>query len=75
MLRLNYKPQFLNKRTALKRNLEAFKLQQQIEIIKFLSELPKFKDNEALDKYSKGIFQRNVLDDIKLSLELLLNIY
>lgn len=46
MLRLNYKPQIFNKRTVLKRNLEAFKLQQQIEIIEFLSELPKFKDNE-----------------------------
>jgi len=116
MLQLNYKPQIPNKRTALKRNLEAFKLQQQIEIIKFLSELNKFNDNEdakelirkmnirfgllqnkeletnnnetrhwlsdypkslkvyneALDKYSKGIFQRNVLDDMRLSLEILL---
>lgn len=116
MLQLNYKPQIPNKRTALKRNLEAFDLQQQIEIIKFLTELPKFKNNEdtkellrkmdvrfglsknnelessnnetrhwlsnypkslkvyneALEKYSKGIFQRNILDDMRLSLELLL---
>lgn len=43
----------------------------------WLSDYPKSLKiyNEALDKYSKGIFLRNVLDDIKLSLELLLNIY
>ena len=116
MLQINHKPQIPNKRTALKMNLETFELQQQIEIIRFLSELPKLKDNEdikelinkmnvkfglsdnqelkkginetkhwlekyqksfkvyneALDKYGKGVFQRNVLDDMRLSLELLL---
>ncbi len=116
MLQMNHKPQIPNKRTALKMNLEVFDLNQQIYIIKFLSELTKFKENEdvkelinkmniryglkknedlksninetkhwlenyprslkvyneALDKYNKGIFQRNLLDDMRLSLELLL---
>ena len=116
MLQMNHKPQIPNKRTALKMNLEKFELQQQIEIIRSLSELPKLKDNEdvkelinkmnvrfglddnqelkkdinetkhwlekypksfkvyneALDKYGKCIFQWNVLDDMRLSLELLL---
>ncbi len=116
MLQMNHKPKIPNKRTALKMNLEAFELNQQIDIIKFLSELSKLKDNEdvkelvkkmnirfgleenqelkndiketkhwlgkypkslkvyneALDKYDKGVFQRNILDDMRLSLELLL---
>ena len=48
MLQMNHKPQIPNKRTALKMNLETFELQQQIEIIRFLSELPELKDNEDI---------------------------
>ena len=58
MLQMNHKPQIPNKRTALKMNLETFELQQQIEIIRFLSELPKLKDNEdikeLINKYHTG---------------------
>lgn len=116
MLQMNHKPQIPNKRVALKMNLEVFNLEQQIEIIKFITELPKFKNNddikelinkmnsrfkingnneikkeidnikhwlsdypkalkvynEAIDKYNNKIYQRNVLDDMRLSLELLL---
>lgn len=106
-----------NKRTALKENLRAFESAEQFRIIKELSELPDFSDNEqakvlrltlykrygnlatekiseteliqttkhwmsgcptalkqyesALSKYEGGIFERNTLDDIRLSFELL----
>ena len=56
MLQMNHKPQIPNKRTALKMNLETFELQQQIEIIRFLSELPKLKDNEDIKELiNKGL--------------------
>lgn len=107
-----------NKRFALKRNIEAFKPEQQFKIIKELCELDKFKGNlkvkdlklklitrfghlntesdsvneilidetkhwlhgysdslkvyeSALEKFKNGIFERNLLDDLRLSLELL----
>ena len=115
MLKTTYKNPIPNKRTALKMNLDAFNINQQIEIINFLCNLPKFHAkeeinelmekmnkrfnnqqnemtekitetkhwlinypkslklyNEALNKYEQGIFERNVLDDMRLSLELLL---
>lgn len=105
-----------NKRTALKKNIEAFSPEQQFKIIKQLCDLDQFSQNakvkdlkiklitryghlnpdinavnevlidetrhwlnnynrvlslyqSALDKYNNGIFERNVLDDIRLSLE------
>ena len=106
-----------NKRTALRENLRAFEAAEQFRIIKELSELPAFTENEqaktlrltlfkrygnlatekiseteliqttkhwlsghpnalkqyesALTKYEGGIFERNTLDDIRLSFELL----
>ena len=106
-----------NKRTALRENLRAFEAAEQFRIIKELSELPAFTENEqaktlrltlfkrygnlatekiseteliqttkhwlsghptalkqyesALSKYEGGIFERNTLDDIRLSFELL----
>lgn len=106
-----------NKRTALRENLRAFEAAEQFRIIKELSELPAFADNEqakslrltlfkrygnfatkkiseteliqatkhwlsrhpnalkqyesALSKYEGRIFERNTLDDIRLSFELL----
>lgn len=106
-----------NKRTVLRENLRAFEAAEQFRIIKELSELPAFTDNEqaktlrltlfkrygnlateriseteliqttkhwlsghpnalkqyeiALSKYEGGIFERNTLDDIRLSFELL----
>lgn len=116
MLKTSYKNFIPNKRIALKKNLESFNLNQQIEIIKYLCTLPKFNNkdetkdllekmsirykdsnfqelnksvtetkhwlngypdslklyNEALQKYQQGIYQRNILDDMRLSLELLL---
>ncbi len=106
-----------NKRTALRENLRAFEAAEQFRIIKELSELPAFNENEqaktlrltlfkrygnlatekiseteliqttkhwlsghptamkqyesALSKYEGGIFERNTLDDIRLSFELL----
>lgn len=106
-----------NKRTALRENLRAFEAAEQFRIIKELSELPVFTENEqaktlrlalfkrygnlatekiseteliqttkhwlsghptalkqyesALSKYEGGIFERNTLDDIRLSFELL----
>lgn len=108
-----------NKRTALKKNIQAFSPEQQFKIIKDLCDLEQFSQNanvkdlkiklitryghlnpninavnevlidetrhwlndynkvlslyqSALDKYNNGVFERNVLDDIRLSLELLL---
>lgn len=108
-----------NKRTALKRNIEAFSPEQQFKIIKELCELEQFAQNlnvkdlkiklitryghlnpdinivnevlidetrhwlndyskvlalyqSALDKYNNGIFERNILDDLRLALEMLL---
>lgn len=107
-----------NKRTALLRNLQAFNAKQQFQIIKELSELDFFRDNDetkklkvqlytrygflaeeclsntelvvktkhwlenhpeslkqytsALTKYEGGIFERNTLDDMRLSFELLI---
>ncbi len=116
MLKTTHKDFISNKRIALKKNLEVFSLEQQLEIIKFLCSLPKFSSNneigellikmnlrfknynnqelnkninetkhwlsnypkslklynEALQKYEQGIYQRNILDDMRLSLELLL---
>ena len=106
-----------NKRTVLRENLRAFEAAEQFRIIKELSELPAFTENEqaktlrltlfkrygnlatekiseteliqttkhwlsghpnalkqyesALTKYEGGIFERNTLDDIRLSFELL----
>lgn len=106
-----------NKRTALLRNLKAFNAKQQFQIIKELSELDSFRNNDeakklkvqlytrygflaeeslsntelvvktkhwlekhpdslkqytsALTKYEGGIFERNTLDDMRLSFELL----
>ena len=106
-----------NKRTALLRNLKAFNAKQQFQIIKELSELDSFQNNDeakklkvqlytrygflaeeslsntelvvktkhwlekhpdslkqytsALTKYEGGIFERNTLDDMRLSFELL----
>lgn len=106
-----------NKRTALLKNLQAFNEKQQFRIIKELTELDFFKENEnvkklkvqlytrygylaegdisntelivktkhwlsnhqmslkqyesALSKYESGIFERNTLDDMRLSFELL----
>ena len=65
MLQMNHKPQIPNKRTALKMNLEAFELNQQIEIIKFLSELPKLKDNEDIKELISKMNLRFGLDDNK----------
>ena len=108
-----------NKRTALKKNIEAFSPEQQFKIIKELCELEQFAQNlnvkdlkiklitryghlnpdiniinevlidetrhwlndyskvlalyqSALDKYNNGIFERNILDDLRLALEMLL---
>jgi hypothetical protein len=110
-----------NKRTALAENLKKFSSNQQYKIIKELSELEQFRDNntvkdlkiklisryrqladnanpeevnealieetkhwlqsypdclklyqDALSKFENQIFQRNLLDDLRLSLELLL---
>ena len=107
-----------NKRTALLRNLQAFNAKQQFQIIRELSELDFFRNNEeasklknqlyirygylaeeslsntelvvktkhwlgnhpeslgqytsALAKYEGGIFERNTLDDMRLSFELLI---
>lgn len=106
-----------NKRTVLLKNLQAFNEKQQFQIIKELTELDFFKENEnvkklkvqlytrygylaegdisnaelivktkhwlsnhqmslkqyesALSKYESGIFERNTLDDMRLSFELL----
>ena len=106
-----------NKRTALLKNLQAFNEKQQFRIIKELTELDFFNENEnvkklkvqlytrygylaegdisntelivktkhwlsnhqmslkqyesALSKYESGIFERNTLDDMRLSFELL----
>lgn len=106
-----------NKRTALLKNLQAFNEKEQFQIIKELSELEFFKENEtvkklkvllytrygylaegnisntelivktkhwlashesslkqyesALSKYESGNFERNTLDDMRLSFELL----
>ena len=64
MLQMNHKPQIPNKRTALKMNLETFELQQQIEIIRFLSELPKLKDNEDI----KELINKGLLIDDKINI-------
>lgn len=106
-----------NKRTALRENLRVFEAVEQFRIIKELSELPAFQENNqatelrltlfkrygnlatekiseteliqttkhwlsghpsalkqyesALSKFENGIFERNTLDDIRLSFELL----
>lgn len=112
-----FNPRTLNKRSAMKQNLNEFSTGEQFQIIKELSELDIFRGNEdikqlrikmfsrygnlsaekisdseliqktkhwlgnhplslkqyesALVKYEQGIFERNTLDDIRLSFELL----
>lgn len=44
-------------------NLETFELQQQIEIIRFLSELPKLKDNEDIKELINKMNVRFGLSD------------
>lgn len=116
-----FPPNVPNKRTALRKNLQAFTPEQQFKIIKELCELEQFKENsnvkdlkiklisryghlatdkrtekineplieetkhwlndypdslklyeEALNKFENKIYQRNLLDDLRLSLEKLL---
>ena len=116
-----FPPNVQNKRTALRKNLQAFMPEQQFKIIKELCELEQFKENsnvkdlkiklisryghlatdkrtekineplieetkhwlndypdslklyeEALNKFENKIYQRNLLDDLRLSLEKLL---
>lgn len=47
-----------NKRTALKRNLDAFSGRQQFTIIKELSELAMFQDNTAVQELKTKLFDR-----------------
>lgn len=106
-----------NKRTALRDNIACFKIGQQVEILKYLCELPEYEDKEdftnlrvkllkrygkyittdfsnttvvcgtkhwlsdfpkvykqysnAITKFEAGMFNRNILDDMRLALELL----
>lgn len=47
-----------NKRTALYKNLSSFNGQQQFVIIKELSELPMFEDNQKVSELQKRLFER-----------------
>ena len=110
---------FPNKRTALKENLYKFSEEQVFEIIKYITELPSFKDNvdfkkvkallyknfpnyvkdnneeldlniienkklldkfpnakkvyeDAVSQFDLGLYERNIIDNLRVSLELLI---